>query len=70
MDPDVERALRGLDDAVEFAKAYRFEMTADYVALVARVEALPQNRPGADKSWIWRLIDSSTRFYRTAVRIR
>ena len=70
MDPELERVLRGLDEAVEFAKSYRFEMTEDYLALIARVEALPQNRPGADKSWVWRLSDSSARFYKSAVRVR
>ena len=70
MDSELERVLRGLDEAVEFAKSYRFEMTEDYLALIARVEALPQNRPGADKSWVWRLSDSSARFYKSAVRVR
>ena len=62
--------LRGLHDAVEFAKSYRFEMTEDYLALLAQVEGLPQNCPGVDKSWIWRLIDSSARFYKSAVQVR
>ena len=70
MDPELERALRALDEAAEFAKSYRFEMTEDYLALLAQVEALPQNRSGADKSWVWRLLDSSARFYKSAVRVR
>jgi hypothetical protein len=70
MDPELERALRALEEAAEFAKSYRFEMTEDYLALLAQVEALPQNRPGADKSWVWRLLDSSARFYKSAVRVR
>lgn len=70
MDPELERALRALDDAAEFAKSYRFEMTEDYLALLAQVEALPQNSAGADKSWVWRLLDSSARFYKSAVRVR
>jgi hypothetical protein len=28
-------------------------MTADYYALLARVEAMPQNQAGSDKSGIW-----------------
>jgi len=52
--PELEKALRGLDDAAEFARTYRFEMSAEYVALIARVEALPQNQTGADKSGRWR----------------
>ena len=70
MDPELKRAIRALEEAAEFAKSYRFEMTEDYLALLAQVEALPQNHPGADKSWVWRLIDSSTRFYKSAVRVR
>ena len=54
MDPELERALRALDEAVEFAKSYRFEMTEDYLALLAQVEAMPRNQSGADKSGRWR----------------
>lgn len=53
MDPELERALEGLKKAAEFAKSYRFEMTKDYLALIARVEAMPQNQSGADKSSVW-----------------
>ncbi|OFW13830.1 MAG: hypothetical protein A3F70_00570 [Acidobacteria bacterium RIFCSPLOWO2_12_FULL_67_14] len=70
MADDLERVLKGLDEAAAFARTYRFEMTDEYRALIARVEALPANRPGADKSWVWRLIDSSARFYKSAVRVR
>ena len=54
MDPELERCLAGLREAAEFAKTYRFEMTDDYLALLARVEAMPQNQSGADKSHVWR----------------
>jgi hypothetical protein len=53
MDPELERVLRGLEEAAEFARTYRFEMTEDYLALLARVEAMPQNQSGADKSHVW-----------------
>ena len=53
MDPELERALRGLKEAAEFARTYRFELTDDYLALIARVEALPRNQSGADKSGRW-----------------
>ena len=58
MDPELERVLRGLDEAVAFAKSYRFEMTEDYLALLARVEAMPRNQSGADKSHVWRGIQA------------
>jgi hypothetical protein len=53
MDPMLERALRGIRDAAEFAKTYRFEITDEYVELIERVESLPRNRPGTDKSGVW-----------------
>ena len=53
MDPEFERVLRGLHEAVEFAKSYRFEMTDDYLALLAQVEAMPRNQSGSDKSAVW-----------------
>ena len=70
MSRDLDRVLDGLDAARAFAADYRFEMTDEYRALIGRVEALAQNAEGADKSWVWRLIDSSARFYASAVRVR
>jgi len=29
-------------------------LTPDYLRLIDKVEALPQNQAGADKSWVWR----------------
>jgi len=53
MDDELERVLRGLEQAQEFARTYRFEMTDDYRALIERVEAMPRNQSGADKSGRW-----------------
>jgi hypothetical protein len=53
MDPDLERTRRGLQEAAEFAGRYRFEITAEYLALIEQIEALPQNQSGADKSGRW-----------------
>lgn len=64
MDPELERALQGLKDAAEFAKTYRFEMTEDYLALIARVEAMPQNQTGVDKSHVWRGLQSYKSFFK------
>ena len=50
---DLDRVLRELEAAREFANSYRFEMTDEYRALIARVEALPRNQAGADKSGRW-----------------
>jgi hypothetical protein len=54
MDSALEPALRGLEDAAAFATTYRCALTPDYVALIERVEALPQNQSGADRSGRWK----------------
>ena len=53
MDPEREHLQRVLDEAAEFVKTYRFQLTEDYLALIAEVENLPQNQSGADKSGRW-----------------
>jgi excinuclease UvrABC nuclease subunit len=53
MDGELERVLQKLEEAKEFARTYRFEMTADYRALIEQVEAMPRNQAGADKSGRW-----------------
>ena len=67
MDPELERVLRGLDEAVEFAKSYRFEMTEDYLALLARVEAMPLNQSGSDKSHVWRGLQAYRNSFKNVV---
>jgi len=52
-DDRLERVLQGLERAREFAESFHFEMTDEYRALIARVKAMPCNRPGADKSHVW-----------------
>jgi hypothetical protein len=65
---DVERVLQGLEEAREFAATYRFDMTQEYRTLIERVEAMPQNRAGCDKSSVWpamrRYVESFTRIRR------
>ena len=53
VDDDRDYVWRALDEAAEFARTFRFEMTDDYLALIERVEALPRNQSGADKSGRW-----------------
>lgn len=55
-----------LRDASEQAAQIRIELTDDYLALIAQVEAMPQNHAGADKSWVARLLDWSTEHYAKA----
>ena len=53
MSPERDPLLQALDDAVEFARTYEFELTEEYLALVEQVEAMPRNQSGADKSGRW-----------------
>ncbi len=52
MKPTLDDALRALDEATAFAKSFCIDLTEDYLRLIANVEALPQNRSGADKSHV------------------
>lgn len=52
MASELERVREWIREAEEFARTYVFEMTDDYRALIERVEALPRNQPGADKSCV------------------
>ena len=67
MDAD-ERALKILD---EFARAPRetgpVTLSPEYLDHIARVESLPENQSGADKSWVDRTIRNSRRMYASAV---
>jgi len=64
MDPGLKRALEGLKKAAEFARTYRFELTPDYLELIARVEAMPQNQTGCDKTGVWRGIQTYKNFFK------
>jgi hypothetical protein len=63
---DLERVLQGLTEAAEFAASYSFEMTDEYRALIAQLEALPVNQPGADKSRVWPALRAYTDSFRLA----
>ena len=63
MRDDPEQPLAPLDQAVEFARTYRFEMTDEYRALIELVEGMPRNQPGADKSGAWRGSHAATRAF-------
>jgi hypothetical protein len=53
MDPERDGILKGLDQAAEWARTHAFELDEGYLALIERVEALPRNQSGADKSGRW-----------------
>jgi hypothetical protein len=52
--PTLEDGLRALREASQLAAGIRIEITDEYARLIEAVEALPQNRPGSDKSGRWR----------------
>ena len=54
MKPTLEDGLRALSEATELAAGVRTDLTEDYLRLIADVEAMPQNRSGADKSHVFR----------------
>jgi len=54
MNSTVEDGLRILREATEQAAQIRIELTDDYLAPIAQVEAMAQNQAGADKSGRWR----------------
>ena len=55
VNPTLEDGLRAFREATEMAKSIRIELDDEYLANIARVEALPENQSGADKSWVWRM---------------
>ena len=63
-----DRALRILD---EIANAPResgsVTLSRDYLDAIRCVESLPQNQSGADKGWIARALEQSSRFPARAV---
>lgn len=70
MTSPLEDGLRALAEATELAKSIRIELDDDYLRAIAIVEALPENQSGADKSWVWRLVDQSAKLFARAVRVR
>lgn len=68
MDADDERALKILDGFAKLPKEVGpVILSQDYLDHIARVESLPENQSGADKSWAFRAIQNSRRMYARAV---
>ena len=73
MHDDSQRAIEAIDRAVEEAR--RLEGTPivldpSYLAGIDRVERMPQNQPGTDKTWVVTLVKRSDAFIARAVRVR
>ena len=68
MDADTRRALSILDAFQKLPKVVGpVTLSQEYLDHIARVEALPENQPGADKSWVHRAIEKSRRMHAGAV---
>ena len=75
---DYNRVMPDADDARDaFDARFRqpperdsLALSAQYLRDVARVEALPENRDGADKTWVLRFAAEMARLQRNVVRTR
>ena len=62
MDRETRRVLRLLRRIARTTKLTgRVRLSPAYLRAVARLESLPSNRPGADKSWMWELTSAHKR---------
>jgi hypothetical protein len=69
MDADTQRVLSILDAFAKLPKEIGpVTLSQEYRDHIARVEALPQNQAGADKSWVHRAQANFRRHYQRALR--
>ena len=70
MDASTREALRQLAWARErVASRSPARLTTGYLLAVDRVESLPENGMGADKTWVLRLLTAARRLTASATRI-
>lgn len=62
--PDLERATE------EAVKEFLESEWDDYMVLVRKLANHPENRPGADKTWVEDLLEMNRLHYRNTVRVR
>lgn len=74
MDPERQEALDAIDRAVQWVRQRREAgwpaLSETYLAHIAQVEALPQNQSGADKSWVWRVVQQDRSHFARTRRLR
>ena len=69
MDADTQRALRILGAFAKLPKEVGpVTLSQGYLNHIARVEALPENQAGPDKSWVHRAQANFRRHYQRAQR--
>jgi hypothetical protein len=71
MTDDLQLALQAVDDAVAWVHrlaAGPVPLRAVYLAAIDRVERLPQNQSGADKTWMERARREFVEHFRQACR--
>jgi hypothetical protein len=70
LDRETELALEALDRAAEAARNLPPVVLDDhYLELIARVEVMPCNRPGTDKTWVHELHDSDVAHFANCRRL-
>ncbi|HVS11695.1 MAG TPA: hypothetical protein VMS76_17640 [Planctomycetota bacterium] len=70
MDPQLKAALEILEKAEREWQPPPgpIVLTEDYLRQVERVEALPRNQPGEDKTWVERVDREDRSYFRSIVR--
>jgi hypothetical protein len=68
MRPTLEDGLAALENSSRLAKSIQIDLDETYLRLIALAEALPANKPGADKSWVSRMDEAFRLHYRRARR--
>jgi hypothetical protein len=69
MDADTQRALNILDAFAKLPKEVGpVTLSQDYLDHIAKVECLPENQAGADKSWVHRAQANFRRHFQRAQR--
>lgn len=68
---DADDVRAGLDALVrQPPRRDAITLSAQYLRDIARVEALPENRDGADKTWVLTLAEELLRLHRNVARLR
>lgn len=68
--PDDQKALRLLDSYVGKVKSGPATLSAEYLRVIARCEALPGNQNGCDKTWVERSRRQFREHYARAKQVR